>query len=813
MSQYNHQEIEKKIQQRWDDEKIFRTVFNSDKPKYYALDMFPYPSGAGLHVGHPEGYTATDIVSRYKRMLGYNVMHPMGWDAFGLPAEQYAIDTGNDPRDFTKNNINTFKRQLKMLGLSYDWDREIATCDEDYYHWTQWIFIQLYKKGLAELKNIEVNWCEALGTVLANEEVLNVNGKMVSERGEHPVVKKPMKQWVLKITHYAERLLQDLDLLDWPEYIKDMQRNWIGKSVGALIDFKVQNHDEQFTVFSTRCDTLFGATYCVLAPEHELVSKITSKDQQKVVEEYVNFAKTKSDLDRTELNKEKTGVFTGAYAINPANNQPIPIWIADYVLSSYGTGAIMAVPAHDDRDYEFAKKFNLPIIQVLENDDPTFNLDESAWTKDGNHINSGFLNGLNKEEAIKKMIAHLEELNIGKESVNYRLRDWIFSRQRFWGEPFPIIHWEDGTISVLEDEELPLCLPKMKNIKLSGTGESPLANATEWLEVVREDGVKGRRETNTMPQWAGSCWYYIGYLLKEDGKILPLSDPKVQEMVNYWLPVDLYIGGTEHAVLHLLYARFWHKVLYDCGVVKTKEPFQKLFNQGMILGEDGVKMSKSRGNVINPDFIVENWGADTLRVYEMFMGPLEAMKPWSMQGVDGARRFLDRVWRLYTEVCVISEQASPNMEKIYHQTVKKVTEDYAELRFNTAIAQMMIFVNEAYKEKQMPKEYLESFLQLLNPVAPHITEELWNTVLQHEELIVYKAWPKYDDSKTINNQVTVVVQINGKLRDKLEVASDTSKEELEKQALELPRIKELLNGLTIRKVIVVPNKLVNIVAN
>ena len=813
MSQYNHQEIEKKIQQRWDEEKIFRTVFNPNKPKYYALDMFPYPSGAGLHVGHPEGYTATDIVSRYKRMLGFNVMHPMGWDAFGLPAEQYAIDTGNDPRDFTKRNINTFKRQLKMLGLSYDWDREIATCDEDYYHWTQWIFIQLYKKGLAELKNIEVNWCEALGTVLANEEVLNVNGKMVSERGEHPVVKKPMKQWVLKITHYAERLLQDLDLLDWPEYIKDMQRNWIGKSVGALIDFKVQGSEEQFTVFTTRCDTLFGATYCVLAPEHELVSKITTPEQAQVVNEYVNFAKTKSDLDRTELNKDKTGVFTGAYAINPANNQPIPVWIADYVLSSYGTGAIMAVPAHDDRDYEFAKKFNLPIIQVLESDDPKFNLDDSAWTKDGNHINSEFLNGLNKEEAISKMIAYLEELGIGKESVNYRLRDWIFSRQRFWGEPFPIIHWEDGTISVLKDEELPLCLPKMTNIKLSGTGESPLANATEWLEVVREDGVKGRRETNTMPQWAGSCWYYIGYLLKEDGKVLPLSDPKVQEMVNYWLPVDLYIGGTEHAVLHLLYARFWHKVLYDCGVVKSKEPFQKLFNQGMILGEDGVKMSKSRGNVINPDFIVENWGADTLRVYEMFMGPLEAMKPWSMQGVDGARRFLDRVWRLYTEVCEITDTPSANMEKIYHQTVKKVTEDYAELRFNTAIAQMMIFVNEAYKERKLPKAYLESFLLLLNPVAPHITEELWNTVLGHKELLVYEQWPSYDIAKTLNNEITVVVQINGKLRDKLEVAADTSKEELEKAALELPRIKELLNGLTIRKVIVVPNKLVNIVAN
>ena len=813
MSQYNHKQIEQKIQKRWDDQKIFKTVFNNDKPKFYALDMFPYPSGAGLHVGHPEGYTATDIVSRFKRMNGFNVMHPMGWDAFGLPAEQYAMQTGNDPREFTEKNIQIFKNQLHMLGLSYDWDREIATCDADYYHWTQWIFIQLYNKGLAELKNIEVNWCEALGTVLANEEVLNVNGKMVSERGEHPVVKKPMKQWVLKITEYAERLLEDLEELDWPEYIKDMQRNWIGKSTGALIDFDVDGTNHKFTVFTTRCDTLFGATYCVLAPEHELVEKITTNEQRKVVDEYVNFAKSKSDFDRTEVNKEKTGVFTGAYAINPANNKKMPIWIADYVLSSYGTGAIMAVPAHDDRDYDFAKKYDIEIIQVLESEDPNFDLTKSAWTKDGNHINSDFLDGLNKQDAIEVMLKFLSEKCIGKLSVNYRLRDWIFSRQRYWGEPFPIIHWEDGSISVLKEDELPLTLPKMTKIQLSGTGESPLANATEWLEVVREDGVKGRRETNTMPQWAGSCWYYIGYLLKENGKVLPLSDPKVQEKVNYWLPVDLYIGGTEHAVLHLLYARFWHKVLYDCGVVKTKEPFQKLFNQGMILGTDGVKMSKSRGNVINPDYIVDNWGADTLRVYEMFMGPLEAMKPWSMQGVDGARRFLDRVWRLYTENAVIVDKESSNLEKVYHQTVKKVTEDYEALRFNTAIAQMMIFINEAYKETEIPRAYLEGFLQLLNPIAPHITEELWAEVLKHEDLIVYSKWPTYDEEKTVNKQVTVVVQINGKLRDKLDVAVDLPKDDLEKMALELPRIKDLLNGLTIRKVIVVQNKLVNIVAN
>ena len=809
---YNHNEVEARIQKRWDDEQIFKVTFNQDKPKYYCLDMFPYPSGQGLHVGHPEGYTATDIVSRFKRMQGFNVMHPMGWDAFGLPAEQYAIKTGNDPRDFTLKNIQTFKHQLKMLGLSYDWSREIATCDPDYYHWTQWIFIQLYKKGLAELKNIEVNWCDGLGTVLANEEVINVNGQMVSERGEFPVVKKPMKQWVLKITKYADRLLDDLDTLDWPEHIKEMQRNWIGKSVGALVDFEVSGIGEKFTVFTTRCDTLFGATYCVLAPEHELVEKITTKEQKEEVLKYVEFAKQKSDLDRTELNKVKTGVFTGSYAINPVNKKLIPIWIADYVLASYGTGAIMAVPAHDERDHEFALKYQLPIIQVLKADSDDFDIMQEAWVKDGIHINSGFLDGLNKKDAIEKMIEFLMQNNIGEESINYRLRDWIFSRQRYWGEPFPIIHWEDGTISVLEEDELPLVLPVMDKITLSGTGESPLANAKEWLEVAREDGVKGRRETNTMPQWAGSCWYYIGYLLKENGKILPLSESLVQDMVNYWLPVDLYIGGTEHAVLHLLYARFWHKVLYDCGVVKSIEPFQKLFNQGMILGTDGQKMSKSRGNVINPDDIVKNYGADTLRLCEMFMGPLDAMKPWSTQGVDGARRFLDRVDRLYSEVATITEDEKSPLEKIYHQTVKKVTMDYEALRFNTAIAQMMIFVNEAYKEPVIPRCYLEGFLKLLNPVAPHLTEELWQKVLHHEKMMVYESWPTYDEELASEKEITIVVQINGKIRDKLEVKVDKDIAEVEKLALDLPRIKELLANQQIIKIIVVPNKLVNIVA-
>ena len=804
---YNHIKIDKKWQQYWDEHETFRTPLVSEKPKFYALDMFPYPSGAGLHVGHPEGYTATDIVSRYKRMKGFNVMHPMGWDAFGLPAEQYAIATGNDPRDFTYKNIATFKKQIKMLGLSYDWTREITTCDPKYYKWTQWIFCKLHNLGLAELKEIEVNWCEGLGTVLANEEILNVDGKMVSERGNFPVEKKPMKQWVLKITVYAERLLQDLDELDWPESIKEMQRNWIGKSEGALINFNVDGTDEKFTVFTTRADTLFGATYCVLAPEHAIVPSITTAECKEKVEEYISFAKSKSDLDRTELNKDKTGVFTGAYAINPVNGKKLPIWIADYVLASYGTGAIMAVPAHDERDYAFAKKFGLDIIQVLEGDD----ISEQAYTGDGLHINSGFLNGLNKADAIAKMGEYLKENNLGELSVNYRLRDWIFSRQRYWGEPFPIIHWEDGTTSLIDESLLPLELPIMENISLSGTGESPLANAKEWLEVVREDGVKGRRETNTMPQWAGSCWYYIGYLLKDRDEYLDFSDPEVQKAINAWLPIDLYIGGAEHAVLHLLYSRFWHKVLYDCGIVTCKEPYQKLFNQGLILGENGVKMSKSLGNVVNPDDIVKEYGADALRTYEMFMGPLQAMKPWSTQGVDGARRFLDRVYRLYTELATIDESNSNKaLEKVFHQTVKKVTEDYENLRFNTAISQMMIFINEAHKNTNIPREYLEGFLKLLSPIAPHLGEELWEFI-GHKETITYEAWPEYDESKIVDSTVTIVIQINGKIRDKIEVAKDTDSEEVKKLALASSKVQEYLLGKEPRKVIVVPNKLVSIV--
>lgn len=802
---YNHLEIEKKWQKYWADEQIFKTKIDSDKPKYYVLDMFPYPSGAGLHVGHPEGYIATDIVARIKRMQGYTVLHPMGWDAFGLPAEQYALKTGNDPRDFTLANIQVFKKQLSNLGFSYDWSKEVNTSDPKYYKWTQWIFTKLYEKGLAEIKEVEVNWCEELGTVLANEEVLNVNGKMVSERGNYPVVKKPMKQWVLKITKYAEELLNDLDLVDWPDNVKDMQRNWIGKSEGAKIKFAVQGMDESFVVFTTRADTLFGATYCVLAPEHELVLKITTDDKKEEVLKYIEYAKSKSDLDRTDLNKDKTGVFTGAYALNPANNKAIPIWIADYVLSSYGTGAIMAVPAHDERDYEFAKKFDIEIIPVLEGD-----ISNGAFVGDGLHINSGFLDGLNKQDAIDKMITFLEEINIGKKDINYKLRDWIFSRQRYWGEPFPVIFYEDGSVEVLPVEKLPLELPVMTKVTLSKNGESPLANAKEWLEVVREDGVKGRRETNTMPQWAGSCWYYIAYILKDNNEYLPLNDQIVQDLVNKWLPVDLYIGGTEHAVLHLLYARFWHKVLYDCGVVKSREPFQKLFNQGMILGEDGEKMSKSRGNVINPDDIVHDFGADTFRLYEMFMGPLEATKPWSTKGIDGPRRFIERVYRLYTEVATVVDN-NPNLEKVYHQTVKKVTIDYDNLRFNTAISQMMIFINECYKDTNVPYEYLLGFLKLLNPIAPHLTEELYSQVLNKQESIAYSSWPTYDDTKTLENTVTVVIQVNGKVRDRIEVEVDTPVATLEKLALASEKAQGFIGSNQIHKIITVPNKLVNIV--
>lgn len=804
---FNHKEIETKWSQYWLTNKTFATNPNSKKEKFYALDMFPYPSGAGLHVGHPEGYTATDIISRMKRMQGYEVMHPMGWDAFGLPAEQYALDTGNDPADFTEKNINTFRRQIQELGFSYDWDREISTTDPNYYKWTQWIFLKLYERGLAYIDEVPVNWCPALGTVLANEEVIDG----VSERGGHPVERKPMKQWMLRITAYADRLLEDLEELDWPESIKDMQRNWIGRSEGANVTFNVADHEEDFTVFTTRPDTLFGATYAVLAPEHPLVKKIVTKDQKKVVAEYLERVKSKSDLERTDLAKEKTGVFSGAYAINPINNKKIPIWIADYVLISYGTGAIMSVPAHDQRDYEFAKLFNLEIISVLEGG----NVEEEAYSGDGRHINSGFLDGLNKEEAIDRAIEWLEQEGKGEKKVTYRLRDWLFSRQRYWGEPIPIIHWEDGTITGIDESELPLVLPKTKEIKPSGTGESPLANIEDWINVTDpETGMKGRRETNTMPQWAGSCWYYLRFIDPDN------ADKLAEEhLLKEWLPVDIYIGGAEHAVLHLLYARFWHKFLYDIGVVPTKEPFQKLYNQGMILGENNEKMSKSKGNVVNPDEIIESHGADTLRLYEMFMGPLDASIAWSETGLDGARRFLDRIWRLYIDENtneltnkITSQADHSKLEKVYHETVKLVTNNYESLKFNTAISQMMIFINEAYKTEELPREYMEGFVKLLSPVAPHISEELWNK-LGYDDTIAYQSWPKYDEAKLVEDEIEIVIQILGKNRAKIMVNKNATKEEIEELALANETIKEKIADKTIRKVIVVPGKLVNIVAN
>ncbi|WP_277904756.1 leucine--tRNA ligase [Enterococcus lactis] len=802
---YNHKEIEKKWQKYWAKTNTFNTHDDPEKPKFYALDMFPYPSGQGLHVGHPEGYTATDILSREKRSQGYNVLHPMGWDAFGLPAEQYALDTGNDPAEFTQKNIETFRRQINSLGFSYDWNREVNTTDPEYYKWTQWIFTKLYEKGLAYEAEVAVNWVPELGTVISNEEV--IDGK--SERGGYDVVRKPMRQWMLKITAYADRLLDDLELVDWPESIKEMQRNWIGRSVGANIEFKVAGTDKSYTVFTTRPDTLFGATYSVLAPELDLVREITTPEQKAAVEAYIEETAKKSDLKRTDLAKEKTGVFTGAYAINPVNGKEIPIWIADYVLASYGTGAIMAVPAHDERDFEFAQTFGLEILPVIEGGD----VQKAAYTEDGTHINSEFLNGMNKQEAIDKMNEWLEENGVGKKEVSYRLRDWLFSRQRYWGEPIPIIHWEDGTVTAVPEEELPLRLPKTKNIKPSGTGESPLANIEEWVNVVDPvTGKKGRRETNTMPQWAGSSWYYLRYIDPHNKK--ELAD---YEKLKRWLPVDIYIGGAEHAVLHLLYARFWHKFLYDIGVVPTKEPFQKLYNQGMILGENNEKMSKSRGNVVNPDDVVETYGADTLRMYEMFMGPLDASIAWSENGLEGSRKFLDRVWRLIVDENNkmrdrITTLNDGKLDKVYHQTVKKVTEDYENLHFNTAISQLMVFINEAYKVDALPYEYIEGFVQLLAPIAPHIGEELWS-ILGNEDGISYAPWPTYDEAALVEDEVEVVFQVNGKVRAKSNVPRDLGKDELEKVALANETVQEYIEGKTVRKVIAVPNKLVNIVAN
>ena len=800
---YKHIEIEKKWQRYWEEHKTFKTTEDDDKKNYYALDMFPYPSGQGLHVGHPEGYTATDIMARMKRMQGYNVLHPMGWDAFGLPAEQYALNTGNSPREFTKKNVNNFRRQIKSLGLSYDWDREVNTTDPAYYKWTQWIFEQLYKKGLAYEAEVPVNWSPDLGTVVANEEV--IDGK--TERGGFPVIRKPMSQWVLKITAYADRLIDDLDDLDWPEAIKEQQRNWIGRSVGAAINFPVSGDENtKIEVFSTRPDTIFGVAALVLAPEHELVKQLTTPEHENEVEAYIEKISHKSDLERTDLAKDKTGVFTGSYVVNPVSGEKLPIWIADYVLNSYGTGAVMVVPAHDERDHEFAQKFDLPIVQVIEGGD----VQKEAYTGDGVHINSDFLNGMDKEEAIDAINNWLEENGVGEKKVNYRLRDWLFSRQRYWGEPIPVIHWEDGETTLVPEDKLPLYLPKATDIKPSGTGESPLANLDDWVNVVDENGRKGRRETNTMPQWAGSSWYFLRYIDPHNNH--EIAD---YEKLKEWLPVNLYVGGAEHAVLHLLYARFWHKFLYDLGVVPTKEPFQKLVNQGMILGSNHEKMSKSKGNVVNPDDIVEQYGADTLRLYEMFMGPLDASIPWSEEGLGGAHKFINRVWSLLIDendnlrdrVTTINNH---DLDKIYNETVKKVTEDYEAMHFNTAISQLMVFVNNAYKADSLPLEYVEGLVKLLSPVVPHITEELWSK-LGHVGSIAYAKWPTYNESKLVEDVVEIVVQINGKVRQHLQVSKDASREELQALALNDERIKQELADKEVKKVIAVPGKLVSIV--
>ncbi|MBT3228879.1 MAG: leucine--tRNA ligase [Candidatus Marinimicrobia bacterium] len=809
---YPFDQIESKWQKHWDENKTFKALDHlTDKPKYYILDMFPYPSGAGLHVGHPEGYTATDMLARYKRMRGFNVLHPMGWDAFGLPAEQYAIETGTPPAIKTAENIATFKRQIKSLGFSYDWDREINTTDEAYYKWTQWIFLQLYKKGLAYEAEVAVNWCPELGTVLANEEV--INGK--SERGGHPVVRKPMRQWMLKITEYAERLLSDLDDLDWSESIKDMQRNWIGKSEGAEVTFPVSGHDLSLDVFTTRPDTLFGATYMVIAPEHPYVKEITVTEQQADVEAYAIKAGYKSDLDRTELAKDKSGVFTGAYAVNPVNDELIPIWVSDYVLMSYGTGAIMAVPAHDTRDYEFAKAFDLPILEVVSGGD--ISVEAFTQIEDGFMINSATadrsfsINDLKPSEAIDKTGEWLESTGKGHVTVNYKLRDWLFSRQRYWGEPIPILHDENSVIP-LSDSDLPLTLPVLERIKPSGTGESPLANAKEWLNVV--DPTTGKvyvRETNTMPQWAGSCWYYLRFIDPHN------SDQAWDlEKEKYWMPVDLYVGGAEHAVLHLLYARFWHKVLFDLGYVSTTEPFQKLVNQGMILGMDGEKMSKSRGNVINPDEVVAQYGADTMRLYEMFMGPLERSKPWNTSGIEGVYRFLSRLWRHFVDEngnIVELSDVKPDKETLtlMHASIKKVGNDLEGLAFNTGISQLMIFLNHLRSLELVPKQALEVFLTLLNPFSPHIAEEIWQ-LLGHENELVYTKWPEYDEQLLVKDMVKLAVQVNGKVRAQIEVEVDADKDVILKLAHDQNSVQQHTEGKTIIKEIVVPNRIVNIVA-
>ena len=796
---YNHQEIEKKWQKYWEENETFKTdTHDFSKPKFYALDMFPYPSGVGLHAGHPEGYTATDIICRMKRMQGYNVLHPMGFDSFGLPAEQYAIQTGNHPAGFTKKNIDNFVDQLKMLGFSYDWTKMISTSDPDYYKWTQWIFKQLFLDGYAKCVEMPVNWCEELGTVLANDEV--IDGK--SERGGYPVIRKNMKQWIMDIPKFAERLLDNLNELDWPESTKEMQRNWIGKSIGAEVNFKVDGKDKSFTVFTTRCDTLFGATYCVLSPEHPLVEEIATEDKMEAIKEYKRICASKSDLERTELNKDKTGVFTGAYAINPVNNKLIPIWISDYVLMSYGTGAIMAVPAHDDRDYAFAKKFDIEIIEVLKGGDVT----KEAFTEDGPHVNSGFLDGLGKEEAISKMIDWLEEKGIGKKKINYRIREWIFARQRYWGEPIPVIHYEDGTIGVLEDDELPLILPELEDYGPSANGGAPLDKATDWVNVT-VNGKKGKRETSTMPGSAGSSWYFLRY-------IDPKNDERFADydLLKHWMPVDLYVGGPEHAVGHLLYSRMWNNYLYDKGLVPYKEPFKKLVHQGMILGANGIKMGKRYPEyAVNPNDISREYGADTLRLYEMFMGPLEADKPWSTSGVEGSRKWLDRVWRLLIETKdKLSDENDHKLDYSYNFMVKKVSEDIESLNLNTAFSQMMIFINDCYKEEKLYKEYAVNFTQILSCFAPFIGNEMYE-ILTGKNDLAYRPWPEYDESKLVLDTIEIVVQINGKVRAKFMDRPGLSNEEILEKALAQENIKKFTDDKEIKKYFVIKGKIINIV--
>ena len=792
---YDFKKIEKKWQNYWEEHQTFKTdVYDFSKPKFYALDMFPYPSGVGIHVGHPEGYTATDIVSRMKRMQGYNVLHPMGYDSFGLPAEQYAIDTGNHPEIFTKKNIEHFEYQLKEIGLDYDWSKKVSTSDPEFYKWTQWIFKNLYLDGYAKYIDMPVNWCEELGTVLSNDEV--IDGK--SERGGYPVIRKNLKQWVIDQVQFAEDLLSGLDKLDWPESTKEIQRNWIGKSVGALIDFEIADRNEKFTVFTTRCDTLFGATYCVLSPEHPLIAKLNIHSPE--IDAYIKASSMKSELERTS-SKEKTGVFLGTYAINPVNNKRIPIYISDYVLASYGTGAIMAVPAHDSRDYEFAKKFNIEIIQVLEGGD----ISKEAYEGDGTHINSDFLNGLNKEDAIKTMLNFLKEKGIGEQKINYKFREWIFARQRYWGEPVPVVHGEDGNIYTLPDEELPLTLPELDDYK-GRNGKAPLENAEDWVKY-DHNGIKGRRETSTMPGSAGSSWYFLRYVDPHNNNIF--CD---KALADHWLPVDLYIGGPEHAVGHLIYSRIWTKYLYKKGYISFDEPFKKLVHQGMILGANGIKMGKRYPEyVVNPSDVINQYGADTMRLYEMFMGPLEASKPWSDQGVEGAHRFLERIYRCIIENNIITDEEVSELDIIYNQTVKKVTDDYESLAFNTAISQMMIFINEVYKVNKLPRKYAEGFVKLISCITPHIGEEMWE-LLGHNDTIAFESWPTYDESKLTKDTVKMAVSVNGKLRATIEVPLDLSEDEVRELAFKEEGVIRHTEGKTIKKVIVVKNKIINIVA-